>query len=703
MNFFGYLKRDKLIRETLIFLVLLWVLISLMFWYGIRLYSQINYNSQQESTYDMLEHHAEDLYNTSISFQSFVLSSENITLEEFQQYWSYLSSHNSEIDYVTYAPAGVIEYASPVNYMTEFEGVDLIQSFSVSERADFVEAQSNSDMFVIFDENNNYMTIHTPIMDEDEFVGLFSVHYNLDEYLNKLYFTNEKSDVRLLLEDHELLSGTGDFREELMLHVHGLDFTLSTNYTNDQYSMLHQSLIIIMSASFMTFGVIFFLVFNNQKRMSEYMAYMEYSEAYSLTTDLKNRNSLVKDFNHLASTTEGFYFAYGVFNNIKFINYKYGYVIGEGLVKEAIRLISGVIREGTEMYHLGGDEYAFLLNSTMKAEVRNILQRVLRVFDRDIVIKKIRTNISLSLGVVYYPTQGQTMEELIKNAHLALSQSSIINSNNFAFFDKRTMSDLIGNQDFDIFVSKLQLTNFDTYMMPMLDVTTNKIVGFECLSRAFNEFNEMLDTGAIVNSLERSGRIEELDVYVFQRVLTYMKELNIVDPKNDLFLSVNVSALSFNDSFVQRVIKLFKESKLNHGTIVLELTESYKVEDYDYLIRLFKRLDRAGIKTAIDDFGSGYSSISYISKFPIYMIKVDKAYVRDYEINEFNRTLFLTLQSIVKVLECRMVAEGVDDPETLDFLRENDGEWYQGFLYSKGVPFEEAVKMYLDSKTKKIK
>ena len=320
-----------------------------------------------------------------------------------------------------------------------------------------------------------------------------------------------------------------------------------------------------------------------------------------------------------------------------------------------------------------------------------MLGRVLRVFERDIVITRVRTNISMTLGVVSYPSDGSSVDELIKNANLTISQKHIQSTNAFAFYSSSAINDIIISQDFDNYVSKLNLENFQVFFMPIVDCATNRIKGFECLTRAFNEFDEQIDTDSIISSLERSGRIQELDETVFKKMLTAMKQIEAAFPNEELFLSVNASALSFNDKYVDNITGYFKQMSLKRGTVVLELTESYKVEDHNFLIKLFQRLNKAGIKTAIDDFGSGYSSLSYISKFPIYSLKLDKAYCKDYYTNKFNRTLFLTMRGIVDVLQCKLIAEGVDDPDTLDFLRENDCDWYQGFLYSKGVSFDKAL------------
>jgi EAL domain-containing protein (putative c-di-GMP-specific phosphodiesterase class I) len=230
--------------------------------------------------------------------------------------------------------------------------------------------------------------------------------------------------------------------------------------------------------------------------------------------------------------------------------------------------------------------------------------------------------------------------------------------------------------------------------MPIVDTHTNHITGFECLTRAFDENAKPLDTEELVHVLEKNGRIQELDEIVFKKMLKIMNRINN-QYEEELYLSLNASALSLNDEYVDNVIRYYKAANLKKGIIVLELTESYKVDDFDYLIRLFKRLNQAGIKVAIDDFGSGYSSLSYITRFPIYAIKIDKEYVRDFKNNEFNQTLIFTLTSIAEVLKCKLIAEGVDAPETLQFLQENNCPFYQGFLFSKGVPLEQAIDLLI--------
>lgn len=702
MDFFKNKLRYKRIRESFIFIILLWILLSTLVGFGSSSYYNLYYENQQESSVQIVKPFVEDYLEVLTHLEQFFIQSEEVTYDEFQNYCGAVCGFSESIDAVMYSPLGIVTYVNPSSEEDTYVDVDLVSQFTPHELELFQNAKNQNEMFVTFSDDESF-TIHKVLVEDDVFIGLVSVKVNIEQFQLDMYDALPSNDIVLKMDGNYII---GDQSEKIE-HYHirsfmlsGISFDTGTNFNSDYRSQIIWIAVVIDLGIILSLGTILVLLYRDHKRVIDFVDRMDYTYHYDLNTELKNKTSLYEDFERLKEEHKDLYIAYGVFNNVKFINFKYGHELGLSVVKEAITLIHGVLRAHTQMYHLGGDEYAFIFEVDNANEVKNIINRVLRVFERDIVIKKIRTNISLSLGVVHYPNEGRELDELIRNAHLALTQSRIINSNNYAFYSSTAITDLINNQDFDDYVSKLDLNVFQLYLMPIVHVQTNQIVGFECLTRAFNEFDELMDTFAVVSSLERNGRIQELDEIVFRKMLTFKEQMNELYPNNNVFLSVNASALSFNEDYVETIIQDFQLSRMKPNTIILELTESYKIEDHDYLIKLFKRLNNIGIRTAIDDFGSGYSSLSYISKFPIYSIKVDKMYVRDYQQNEFNRTLFLTLSSIAEVLHCKLIAEGVDDPETLDFLRENGCEWYQGFLFSKGVPFDKAIKMLQSNQIK---
>lgn len=697
MNFFELVKEDKTIRRALVISILVWIFLATMNVVGFNRYyishSDVVINDVTDSITPQLESYSEKLDLFAVAF---VGTDTEISIADYNEFSETLIGEDESIEYVLYSPHG--EVANVYPYDTEYLANTIVNDFSIKEHRKFVDAVSNDSYFVTFElegVNLSKLHYHKSIIIDDEFYGLVTLIVDTDKLIAQVPSVSNNDEVVLSLEEVYIKSSLvyDDGFKDYFIDIDGIEYVLSIDYLGSYYN---RTIIMVLVATVILTApliLVFTIFYVEQRRTKTLIHEVEYSRKYSIDTQLKNAQSFYLDIDELIKKSETFYLALGKFNNIKYINDKYGHKLGQEVVLEAVNLIKGVLRSNTELYHFGGDEYIFVLKTDAKGEANNILKRVLKIFDRDIVIDRIRTNISMTIGVVTYPSQGRTIDELIKNAHLTISNSHIMNSNAFAFYKKGVISNHLLNQDFDIFVKNLDLELFEVYLMPIIDCETNLIVGFECLTRAFNEFDEMLDTESVVNSLERNGRIQELDEIVFTKMLRMMRRINNEFPDNELFLSVNASALSFNEKYVDTVMEQYEQEHFAKGTIVLELTESYQVEDYDYLIRLFDKLNTVGIKTAIDDFGSGYSSLSYISKFPIYAIKVDKEYVRDYLTNDFNRTLFMTLRSIAKVLDCKLVAEGVDDPETLEFLRKNGCELYQGYLFSKGVTFEKSLKM----------
>lgn len=693
MTFWNNVKANSAVFYSLLLIIFLWLFLSSGIFNILSTINELNFSNQQELVTNNVETMLVDLDQTLQTLNHFQISSELVTEEEFYSFCEDLCE-NDMYQNIFYAGDGSIDYVIP-STESSLVGLDVFDSFD-DQMLDKLQT-SIEDGSLFYQVQDELIVFYKPVILDDEFDGLIGVTMEIATFSSVLGGSIAREDIVFKL-DNTYFQGNDDIRlsrfEIETFNISGLDFEVGTTYYSSLFdSGLYWAVTIWVVLTLFLF-VIFVLIYQYNKENMNYMKKMEYVKRHHLDTGLKNREFLYDDFGQLVELQSKFYVAYGLFNNVKFVHYKYGHQVGSSLETKAIRLVEGVLRQDSSLYHLGGDEYVFIINTSSKNEAQNILNRVLRVFEREIVVKNIHTNISLSLGVVSYPDEGTTIEALIQNASLTLSQSAIRSTNNYVFYNAVLRDDLVSLQDFDNYVNNMNLQHFRLFFMPIASCQDNTIVGFECLSRAYNDFNEVINTLDVISSLERSGRIQELDTLVFARAIKQRLQWSRIFPSSNVFFSLNASALSLNETYVDEIIKMFVDSGLPHGSLILELTESYRVEDYDYLIRLFQQLNEAGIYTAIDDFGSGYSSLSYISRFPIYSIKLDKAYVRNYSENSFNRTLLLTMKSIADVLDCLLIAEGVDDPDTLDFLQEHGCPFYQGFLLSKGVPWDEAITMY---------
>lgn len=622
--------------------------------------------------------------------------SESMDQSEFIVLAQNVIEDNTTIDHVSIAPAGVIEYIYPLEYSDEI-GFDIMQNASIHENAILLESIENdviSYQYNIVEDKVEDILIRKPIFIDEVFYG-FITFYIDSEVFATAGFTNTSDFLSsaLYTDNDEFIYGRDDF-DSYTIHVIQVDDveihlgeSIRTDYLLNRTSYLLGYILTVTLILLLIF-VVLSKVFVKFSTVTEELTYRK---NYDVETNLYNIDRLYIDVAKDIIDKKVFYLSFININNVKYINEKFGHIQTSELLLKTASMINRVLRNNSKLYRYGGDEYVLVTNTDSVSEIKNLLRRIVKIFESDIVVGSIRTRLGLSIGIAHYPSNGYSAEELIKNAHLTATQIGNHDKEGFQFYRHDRINDMMLNEDFDKLVAGLNFDLFEVYLMPIIDCQTNIISGFECLTRVFDDLGKQLHTEDVVLSLERNGKIQYLDENVFRKMLSIMKRLNKEFPERDLFLSLNASALSLNDEYVDNVIRMYKNARLKKGQIILELTESYQVEDYDYLIELFKKLNSHGIKIGIDDFGSGYSSISYISKFPIYAIKVDKEYVRDYRENDFNRTLLKTLQSIAGVLNCKLVAEGVDSPETLEFLKEEGCPFYQGYLFSKGVPFDDAV------------
>ncbi len=636
--------------------------------------------------------------NTRLIASMFDDHPELVTEQMFIDSLDSLIGDDAVVDIVFYAPSGVIDYVYPEEEKDEYYGYDVMAGTSIYDNSLMIDAINNhSIMYKYISENDivDLIYIRQPIYNNDIFIGFITMVLDASELraIPTSHYRDTLSTSLYTSLDVLLLGTTSNQDHYGNVTIDGIDFTYGYSVLPSVYVDSFSNYTGFALTVSLTLLILLYIVFKDKMKETQLEEELEYRQNYDIETDIYNIERLYRDLTTLISSNESFYLSFISMNNVKYINDKFGHVLTSQLIKKTTGLINTVLRNNSTLYRYGGDEYIIISKAETKSEIKNIIRRVIKVFDTDIISGKIKTRLSITIGIADFPNNGNKAEELIKRAHFTSAQISKYDKEGFDFYRHEKEKFISVNEDFDKMVANLNLELFEVYLMPIVEVQSNKIAGFECLSRAFDSFDNNLHTEEVILSLERNGKIQVLDEIVFKKMLRIMKRINDTFPQEDYYLSLNASALSLNEDYVNNIIRYYKEAKLKKGQIVLELTESYQVEDYDYLIELFNKLNRNGILISIDDFGSGYSSISYISKFPIYSIKIDKQYATDFEHNEFNKTLLKTMLSISGVLGCKLIAEGVDSFETLAYLKDMNCQYYQGYLFSKGVPVEAALNL----------
>jgi len=394
-------------------------------------------------------------------------------------------------------------------------------------------------------------------------------------------------------------------------------------------------------------------------------------------------------------------------DNFKRINDTLGHTFGdEVLIAIADRLSASVRRRNDRdddddipngVARLGGDEFAFAIcDFDDNSVLESIAQRVRQQFAKPIPYKGLEFVITPSIGISTYPDDGNNVEDLLKNADVAMYQAKDAGRDSVCFYSGtmsiRSMHGLALERDLR---RALEHDEFELYYQPKVELETRRIVGAEALIRWRNEDGEFVPPSSFIPIAEESGLIVPLGDWVLrtacQQASDWQRQYDDT-PR----IAVNISSQQFYQSDLQQtVMKALFEAGAKPSSIQLELTESILMRDVSATVSVLEYLKNTGITLAIDDFGTGYSSLSYLKRFAIDALKIDRSFVMDLEASNDSATICAAIIAMAHELGLTVIAEGVETEAQLSFLQSQQCDQIQGFLFSKPVPAEEYEKRFL--------
>ncbi|MEH7107310.1 DUF4084 domain-containing protein [Bacillus sp. JJ1764] len=390
-------------------------------------------------------------------------------------------------------------------------------------------------------------------------------------------------------------------------------------------------------------------------------------------------------------------------DRFKNINDTLGHEFGDLLVKYVSKQMAQSLRSTDTLSRQGGDEFTILLDNIHKKEdVIPILQKLQSVVAMPITIKEKELHISLSIGVAFYPKDGRTTEELLKNADMAMYRAKEDGRNNFKFFSK----------DMNLQVSrKMTLENglrsaikndeFIIYYQPQVDIQTGKVVGVESLIRWNTREAGMVPPGEFISVAEETHLIIPMGEWVLYTACKQAKAWHDAG-NNQLKLAVNLSPLQFvHEDLVKMVAHVLDETGFNPKFLELEITEGVALNDAEEAIDKMQDLRNLGVRISIDDFGTGYSSFIYLKRFPINTLKIAQPFVHDLISKHSNKALVETIVSLAHSLGLTVIAEGVETHEQLVSLKEMHCDEVQGYYYSKPLTVMQFTSM-IENQAKEI-
>jgi len=444
------------------------------------------------------------------------------------------------------------------------------------------------------------------------------------------------------------------------------------------------------------------------KKEKEYICKLEELAHYDSLTSLPNRtmffNYLDKAIEMASRDNKKFVVMFLDLDNFKLINDTHGHPIGDMLLVKIANRVNNLKREYDIFSRIGGDEFLLLLYEENISNIATFAQRVLDVFNYPFELENKQIHISSSMGISFYPKDGNSSKELFQNSDVAMNKAKALGKNNFQFF-KQELNDNIKRQLHMGELLRDALTNheFVLHYQPKIDVKTNETIGLEALIRW-----ERPDFGLVMPSefiwvAEENGFIKELGSWVIEKVARQIKKWRAKGYK-DVLVSINVSAKQFNQKSFLDFIETSCTKKGVGSCIELELTESLLMHDVDKMQEKLMSLKELGIKLSIDDFGTGYSSLSYLKRFPVQTIKIDKSFIDDIVTDSNDLAISESIIALANAMSMDVVAEGVETKDQLDILTKIGCKVVQGYYFSKPLSAQEVEKFLVCdiAKTKTI-
>jgi diguanylate cyclase (GGDEF)-like protein/PAS domain S-box-containing protein len=427
---------------------------------------------------------------------------------------------------------------------------------------------------------------------------------------------------------------------------------------------------------------------------------------YDYLTQLPNRLTIDKELKKaLALSLESNKYGALIFidlDNFKTLNDTKGHSYGDKLLKDTAKLLLECIRDCDTVARFGGDEFLIILpyldvnEEIALDDITLVAHRVLSSLQTVFIGDDFQHRVTASIGIAMFLGDEITAEELFKRADSAMYQAKNSGRNNFKFFDpslQRKMEYLakISSEIVDAILNN----DFELYYQPQVNAC-GRVVGAEALIRWNHPEKGLISPADFIPLAEENNSIIDLGKWVIQQGWTQLLKWKKNSLLADLTLSVNVSAKQFHqESFVENVMQIMATYGEPLNNLKMELTESLDQVDVEGNAVKMKALRLAGIYLSLDDFGTGFSSLSCLSKLPLNQLKIDQSFVKHISHDESSNIITKTIIGMAHNLKMDVIAEGVETHEQRDFLLENGCKHFQGYLYSKPLPVTQFEKLLL--------
>ncbi len=434
------------------------------------------------------------------------------------------------------------------------------------------------------------------------------------------------------------------------------------------------------------------LVIEDVTQRIEYQTRINQLAKYDELTGLCNRTHFIQQTKHLLKDMQPNETASVIFfdlDDFKRINDTLGHEAGDHILTTVAERARDLLPKNSICARYGGDEFVvFINNKNLNGSINSLADKLVKEIALDVVFNNQVVSFGASLGVSKYPSDGTSIDRLLKLADLALYAAKAKGKNTYSEFttelEESLQKRVLLEEDLSLAVKNNAL---ELHFQPIHSTSDTKTKVFEALTRWKRNDIEQIPPSEFIPIAEDLGLINEIGNWTLYEACRACKTW-----PEDISVAVNLSAVQFRVGSITDIVKnALEESGLTPSRLEIEITETAVLYDMDHAILVLEELSSLGVRISLDDFGTGYSSLSYLHKLPLDKLKIDKSFVDDLIVNQRSRTLLKGITVLGKALELKIVVEGVESKEQFDLLKNlYEVDFVQGFYFSKALSQNDA-------------
>lgn len=421
-------------------------------------------------------------------------------------------------------------------------------------------------------------------------------------------------------------------------------------------------------------------------------------------TGLQNEEILIKDFENDLKIRKDYKTMMGFLDAINLSEFQVmsGRYFADQILRALGEKLNLLFKDFGRVYY-DGEHFAILTNNEVNTELQEKLVDIMQKLNTPMSVGNNLILLKVKAGFIILDkhTEDWAYEAIKTNVMSALKRAQKTHDTLYFVFHQLQSKHYLGYKTFDIPVSELIANDaIDVFFQPQLDLKTRIIGGFEALCRLKGGFMQDMNIQQFIEMVERRGEMIELGDFIYDKSLSFAKEIE----QYGATVSLNVSPIQMLQSgFADKILKKFNNHNLKSDSVCIEVTETFLMTSFDDIVPKLEELKRKGIDVHLDDFGVEHSSYLYLKKLPISVIKIDREFVKDLETDKYSKVIIESMVNIAKKLNLGCIAEGVENENQLKWLKEIGCQAVQGFFVSQAISRDRALKMLIDSINNQVK